>query len=237
MTAAVYVVGGPGDREDLRYSLRSLSNAPCITEVWIVGDVPTWANPTRALRVSPKPEKFENQRQSLEVFASTPDAPPQFYLFNDDMFIVEPVEGLLPTYRTLNPASSWPDAECKTRTLNKWHFAVMATAEWVGQRVNEDPWLYECHVPLLYDTATFRGLMDEYPKGRPFAAGELYPLAGIGGEGESVGNSKCANPDAQSLASKLSLRMPFLSCSPASWDGATGAYVRSAFPDPCKWEA
>jgi hypothetical protein len=234
MVAAMYVVGGEGDREDLRYSLRSLNaNAMAIDEVWIVGDVPSWAAAAR-MPYPPLFSKFPNQRQSIERFVNAPGAPEQFYLFNDDMFVIELVDGPLPVCHNRHPASKWAADERKRRSLNSWHRAVIATAEWTAERLGTDPWIYECHTPLLFDTATLRDLLDEYPADRPFAAGELYPLAGIGGEGTFCGNAKCGRDD--KLAAKLASPMPYLSASPDTWDGELGDYIRELFPNQCFWE-
>jgi hypothetical protein len=235
MTAAVYVVGGPNtdDRDDLRHSLRSLTNAPEITEAWVVGDVPTWFAGVK-VPLLPLPEKFANQRQSLTAFVNYPGAPESFYLFNDDMFITEHVVGPLPICRNKNPASRWLDAE-KNQGIrpNVWHKAVTSTASWMGERLGTDPLVYECHTPLLFDTARLRHLINAYPD-QPFAVGELYPGAGIGGEGKHCGNAKVKAAD--SLAHKQALPMPYISGNPDSWDGALGQWIRGRFDKPGRWE-
>lgn len=233
MVAAVYVVGGetPDNRADLRYSLRSLVNAPVVDDVWVVGDVPAWFAGVK-VPLEPLPDKFQNQRQSVERFVNLPGAPERFYLFNDDMFIVEPVHGPLPTVRNRAALSGWLKAD--GRRPNHWHRAVLSTAEWVSGRVEGDPPIYECHTPLLFDTRRLREAVNAYPAERPFAVGEMYPLAGCGGVGEAVGNAKCKGHD--NLDHKLSLPMPYLSGNPDTWAGALGDLIRGMFPEPCKWE-
>lgn len=234
MVAAVYVVGGStnDDRNDLRHSLRSLRNAPDVTEVWVVGDVPAWFTGVK-MPLVPLLEKFANQRQSLTCLVNYPGAPERFYLFNDDMFVTERVNGPLPTCRNKNRLSGWTDAERVQRKLNSWHRAVISTSEWAATQTGIDPWVYECHTPLLFDTSRLRDAINAYPD-QPFAVGELYPLAGAGGEGEHYGNAKCAANDR--LEHKLALDMPFLSASPPTWDGALGDHIRALFPHPSKYE-
>jgi len=238
MTAAVYVVGGPtdDDRDDLRHSLRSLdTNAPDVTEVWIVGDIPTWARGIR-MHTIPQAEKFANQRQSLSWFVNYPGAPAAFYLMNDDMFITEHVEGQLPTCRNASRASRWANAERSSGVkLNGWHRTVQATASWVSELTETDPYIYEAHTPLLFDTAKLKALINTYPIAQPFAVGELYPIAGIGGEGAHCGNAKVKAAD--SLNAKLANPMPYLSGNPDSWAGALGTHIRAMFPNPSRWEA
>lgn len=238
MTAAAYIVGGPPDspgRDELRYSLRSIeANAPDVTEAWVIGDVPDWFTGIR-LPLEPQPEKFRNQRESITRFVNYPGAPPRFYLFNDDHFVTEHVAGQLPTCRNKNPASRWAQAEQDDGArLNGWHRTVQATAAWVADCTGTDPLIYESHTPLLFDTRRLKGYVNAYPIGQPFAVGELYPVAGAGGEGQHCGNAKVKAHD--SLQAKLGNPMPYLSGNPDSWNGALGDYIRGLFPNPSRWE-
>lgn len=236
MVAGVWIVGGPtsDDREDLRYSLRSVAvNAPEITEAWVVGDPPDWFTGVR-IPLPPHPEKFENQRASLTAFCETPGAPAALWLWNDDMFVTEPVESL-PTFRNRGRTSDWNiDHIDNGHSPSCWTCACRDTATWAAQHGAGDPYLYECHVPLKLDTARLRDLLNAYPTGRRLAVGELYPLAGIGGEGTHAGNAKVKAHD--SLADKLANPMPYLSSNPDTWPGAVADYIKPLFPDPSPWE-
>lgn len=233
MTAAVWIVGGQPDapdRDELRHSLRSVAaNAPVITEAWIVGDVPDWFAGVR-LPLEPKPTKFGNQFASIKALVNLPGAPETFWLMNDDMYVTEPVDGDLPTYRSKNRLSGWLRAEGRS---NGWHRAVAATAEWTAERTGQEPYIYEAHVPLRFRTAVLREVVNAYPDPDLFAVGEVYPIAGCGGEGVHAGNAKCKT---EALETKLGQPMPYLSGSPGSWNGALGEWVRAQWVEPCRWE-
>jgi hypothetical protein len=196
--------------------------------MWIVGDVPDWVTGVHALPLSPHPDKFRNQQASLTAFVNHPDAPAQAYLFNDDMFVMQPIVGPLPTFHLGST-----EAFIRHRD-NAWIRAVRHTADWMRHLGYGDVHCYEAHTPLLFDTAKLRDMLADYPIGWPLAVGEMYPAAGVGGEGVNVGNAKCGATD--SVTSKLGLDMPFLSCSPESWAGRLGDYVRAVFEEPCRWE-
>jgi len=234
-TDLVYIIGGEtsDDRADLRHSLRTVEANLHIDyrDVWIVGDVPAWFR-GRALPLAPQPEKFANQRASLTAYANHPDAAERMVIMNDDMFLTEPVAELA-ICRCKNPLSAWTSAERETRKLNTWHRAVISTAEWVADG-RDDPYIYECHTPLPFWTDELRERLAEYPADRPFAVGEMYSLAGAGDVGEHRGNAKCARTD--SLADKLANPMPYLSCSPDTWTGVVGDYIRPRFTTPSRWE-
>lgn len=239
MTAAMYVVGGPrysDDRSDLRYSLRSLAaNAPVIDDVWIVGDVPGWIRDAHTIPLDPLPGKFENQRQSIEAFLHHPDAPKQFYLLNDDHFVIERVDGPLPAYHIGKTSEFVASLPPRKRLKNTWVKAVMATAGWMEDMGYGDVLCYEAHTPLLFDRRKLGDLLSAYPRDVRLAVGEMYAAAGAGGEGRDVGNAKVRKDDR--LADKLAQDMPYLSASPVSWVQDLGDYVRALFPEPCRWEA
>lgn len=236
-TDLVYVVGGEPDspgRDEMRYSLRSFATNLNIEirDVWAVGDVPDWFAGAR-LPLAPHADKFCNQRRSLESYVNLPGAADRLVVLNDDMFATEPHNEIV-VCRNRSRVSKWAAAEqADGRTLNAWHRAVIATGTWVGETTDTDPFVYECHTPLMFDTKRLRDALAAYPTGQPFAVGELYPLAGIGGAGEHRGNAKVK---AESLAEKLANPMPYLSGNPDSWRGSLGDYIRKTFPTPCRWE-
>lgn len=234
MTAAVYIVGGNRDHEELRYSLRSLAaNVPDVTQVWVVGTVPPWLKGVRALPLDPAPEKFANHRRSLAAFASTKGAPREFYLFNEDHYIVERVEGRLPM-RHMGPARRWLSDNWRER--NTWFRAVRNTTEWLCERLGvEDVPIYEAHTPLLMSRDLVRDALAEYPTDRSVAISMLYAIAGVGGEGELGGNAKVKA--GEGLFAKLEQSWPYLSGNQESFNDEVGAYLRDLFPEPCRWEA
>jgi len=236
----VYVVGGPGDREDLRHSLRTLEanlRAP-FREVWVVGDPPAWFR-GRHLALPPNPEKFRNQRASLTAYVNHPDAAETFVLLNDDMFVIEPTDEWVVS-RKGAPLSIWAKVHRDalrngSHAWDCWQCSIIDTASWTGVELGTDPLIYECHSPLVFDTAKLRDVLARYPLNRRFVVGEVYPIAGAGDIGENRGNAKCKSP--ASFAGKLANPMPYLSCSPETWAGVVGDYIRPRYPTPSRWEA
>jgi len=235
-TDLVYVVGGQPDspgRDEMRYSLRSFEQNLRMEwrDVWAVGVPPDWFAGAR-LPLEPHPNKFENQRHSLTAYVNLPGAADRLVVLNDDMFAIEPHDEIV-VCRNRHPASRWAAAEQKERALGAWHRAVIATATWVAETTGIDPWIYECHTPLVFDTKRLRDALAAYPTGQPFAVGELYPVAGAGPEGEARGNAKVKT---ETLGAKLNLPLPYLSGSPGSWNGPLGEYVRGEFKTPGRYE-
>jgi hypothetical protein len=87
----VYVVRPGEDNEELRYSLRSLTNLPH-RRVYIAGYVPAWC-----INVWPvwtnqkdKPDQ-ENSNANLRAALQDPELSDDFIFMNDDFYITEPV--------------------------------------------------------------------------------------------------------------------------------------------------
>lgn len=81
-----------GDNEELRYSLRSLANLQH-TNVWVVGGAPNWYTGNR-IPVKQQSTKYRNVRANLQAVVNCDDISDEFVLFNDDFFVVQPVESV-----------------------------------------------------------------------------------------------------------------------------------------------
>lgn len=233
----VYVVRPGDDNEELRWSLRSVAaNAPH-RNVWIVGTVPTWVRNIKGLPLVPQPDKFANQRQSLHAIAAHPEISDPFVLFNDDMFVMEPIK----EWRTWNLDTieeHWggPIGNVDADD-NEWLHAVWHTYKWMGEQGHPNPLYYENHTPLLYDKTKLADVLSRYPAGKPFVVNGTYAITGAGGEGEWGANAKLAYEGARSLIASLSLGMPYLSTEDESFRlEVLGEHIRATFPDPGPYE-
>lgn len=227
----------PGANPELRYSIRSFAaNLARFGRIWIVGTVPEWARDIRGLPLAPRQEKFANQRQSVTAVVDQPDLSDTFWLLNDDHFLVEPVDEL-PVFHGPRTSEYMADLDRKkVSPRNTWRSGVAQTAAWMEQQGFPDPICYELHVPLPYDKARLRDVLDRYPADQRFCYPGVYPIAGAGGEGELGINCKVRGNSRDDLAEKSG--GPYLSSNDVSFqDGEIGRHVRAMFPDPCHFEA
>lgn len=233
----VYVVRPGDDNEELRYSLRSVAQNAPHRNVWIAGTIPSWVRNVKRLPLVPQPNKFANQRQSLHAVAACPDISDPFVLFNDDMFVMEPIS----EWRTWNLDTieeHWggPIGNVDKRD-NEWLHAVWCTYKWMQEQGHPNPLYYENHTPLLYDKVKLAGVLEEYPADSPFVVNGTYPICGAGGEGEWGANAKLAFEGVLDVFASLALGMPYLSTEDRSFaEQALGEFIRNNFPDPCKYE-
>ena len=88
----VYFVKESNSNEELRYSLRSLKNFPH-RNVWIYGYLPSGLKPDKYVSVIQHEEnKWRNVRKMITMCANNTHITDNFWLFNDDFFVMKPVK-------------------------------------------------------------------------------------------------------------------------------------------------
>lgn len=91
MNDIVYFVKDSKSNEELRYSLRSLKNFPH-RKVWFYGGCPDGLRPDEHVKVvQDKENKWKNVSTMLDMACNNPLITKDFWLFNDDFFIMNKV--------------------------------------------------------------------------------------------------------------------------------------------------
>lgn len=214
-----------GDRNDeLRYSLRSLTNFPH-DRVWIVGHLPKWLTGVGFIpgnRHRSKPLNiFDNLRLACEHVTAE-----RFVLMNDDFFVMEPVEG----------APSWHRGTLREHLAciprpSEWQTSLRTTLQWLNDRGIDDPLSYAVHAPMEFDTAKLAAVLDD-------AAGPTIPPGA-----RSIYGNVYAVPSEQVPDCKVR-RTPGWTMTGAfvsTDDGLfhrhpIGRTIRDTFPDPSEYE-
>lgn len=92
MKDIVYFVKDSESNEELRYSLRPLVNFPH-RYVWFYGGCPEGLNPNFHVPVmQDKDNKWKNVSMMLDMACNNPSITKEFWLFNDDFFIMENID-------------------------------------------------------------------------------------------------------------------------------------------------
>jgi hypothetical protein len=162
-----------GENPELRYSLRSLANLDH-GRVWLVGGRPAWAR-TRYVSVPQATrDKVLNVRANLRALVATEEISEEFYLFNDDFYVMRKVASVPPMHRGL-----LSEAEGATR----WHAYMHATDAWLKDRGVAEPLNYELHVPLPMTKSGLSATLDLIGSTRELHYRSVFGnLAQIGGE-------------------------------------------------------
>ena len=91
----VYMLRG-GRNEELRYSLRSVEENFAYNRVWFAGGCPAGIEPDEYMPITQDaPSKWENVRNMLVEVCKNDDITKDFWLFNDDFFVLEPCDDSL----------------------------------------------------------------------------------------------------------------------------------------------
>lgn len=88
----VYFVKDTKVNEELRYSLRSLKNFPH-NKVWFYGGCADGLKPDYHIEVDQdQPTKWQNIFKMFKLACSNKDITKNFWLFNDDFFVMKPID-------------------------------------------------------------------------------------------------------------------------------------------------
>lgn len=220
---------------ELRYALRSLANVPH-RRVWIAGHMPTWVRGVRCIPTRQNRSKYENSTGNLLAACRNPSVSESFVLWNDDIFLLRPVERIPVLHR--GPVSEV--IGYYESIASKAYLRGMRTTVAILARLGHpDPLSYELHVPLpmtksgflyAYSAAHRQGM----PPTRVLHKRTLYGnIARLGGE--LTRDVKVFRVEQRWEPSPEQL---FLSTVDTLFRRhPAGAHVRDLFPDPGPYEA
>lgn len=135
-----------GRNEELRYSIRSaVANLPH-DNIWVVGGKPDWYIGNH-IRIKQNGLKFDNARNNLSAACRNSDISNDFILMNDDFFIMDKIENLLPYHRgTLEE-----HINSITQSLG-YKRLLEETLDTLKNIVSDRPiYSYEIHGPMVMD--------------------------------------------------------------------------------------
>lgn len=221
----VYFVKDTPDNEELRYSLRSLSNFPH-RKVCFYGGCPKGLKPDHHVYVKQdKDNKWKNVSMMLDMACNNTAITKEFWLFNDDFFVMEKIEhpknyyrgdlykrivqledvykGFTPYSKLLrNCAKELESLGCTTKDFSL-HIPI---------KINKEDML---SVRKLTDFEGFRSLYGNY-----------YNIAD-----DTMNDCKITSLDKEYKGGC------YLSTDDRAFkDGIVGKQIRERFPDKCKYE-
>lgn len=219
----VYFVKESAKNEELRYSLRSLKNFPH-RKVWFYGGCPEGLNPDSHIHIIQDQNKWQNVNMMLRLACENNNISENFWLFNDDFFIMEKVDEPVNYYNE--------DLYKRIVTIeNKFHRItpytqlirdVCVELESMGCETKD----YTLHVPMLInktkmlellnitDCVGFRSLYANYYK---------------------IGGKQMRDVKIVSRTKPYKSGI-YLSTDENSFKGYVGQQIRERFPHKCKYE-
>lgn len=219
----------PGDtNEELRYSLRSLRNLPH-ERVWFAGYTPTWVTGVGSIPVADHFDKQTSALKNLIAACQSEEVSDPFLIFNDDFYIMQPLEQMPVLHRGLVS-----DVIEEHRNGSAYRIAMERTLALMQREGLKEPILsYELHVPMAIEKLSMLLALSLGKGIRGFHLRTFYGnMLGIGGE--RTMDFKIYRTDPRSSAYR---DWPLLSTSDQVFrTHPAGRYLRSSFPEPSIYE-
>jgi len=222
----VYILKDKLDTDELRYSLRSVETNFPHRFVWFVGGQPEGFKPDRALpHKQGGANKWELIRSSMLRVIQEPDLTDEFYLFNDDFFVMTPQRGEFVNFtdRTLDwriadLRKEYPFLNNYGRTLQK------AEAELKIKGSPTDN--YEVHLPMLFEKAKVSVVLQ-------CSSPQMRSIYGNINRVEHIQHADVKVYDLDEVPESPD----YLSTNDKTFtDGKVGEYIRRTFPNPSRFE-
>ena len=225
MNDIVYFVKDTDKNEELRYSLRSLKNFPH-AKVWFYGGCPKGLKPDYHIEVDQdKPTKWENIFKMFKLACLNKDITKDFWLFNDDFFVMKPVKK--------GPNYYEGDLYKRVVTLEDRHKGITPYSQQLRYTLQElesmgcDTVNYALHVPFLINRKKGVELTNiiDGPMIRCLY-GNYYKIGG-----QDVSDFKIDSLDREYKDGD------YLSTNDKSFThGVVGKQIRDIFKDKCEYE-
>ena len=228
MNDVVYILKTDIEADELKYSLRSVEKNIPYRMVWTFGGCPQGIYPDKAVIVDQVGKtKWERATNTLRIVCENKEVSDDFWLFNDDFFIMKKISKLQPMVRgTLRDRCE--SIEKKYGYLTRYG-RQLANAEAALIEKGYDTLDYTIHAPMLINKETCIKCLDTFPDNPMFRS--LYGnFAKVGGV--LTDDVKIIALDQDPAGDEL-----LLSTSDGSFrEGSVGIYIRSMFRDKSRYE-
>ena len=225
----VYILKNEYQDEELLYSVRSVCKNFPFRKIWFFGGQPEGLTPDGSEAfVQTGANKWERVSNSLRRVCKNDEITKDFWLFNDDFFIMKKVTKLEP----MVGGSLWARAQ-KIEKLYGGHETPYSRQLRGTARALRDHGFdrldYALHVPMLVNKEKGLKTLETFPGQPMFRSlyGNQHRIGGVIAE-----DVKIRELDRLPVGDEI-----LLSTDDDSFrEGAVGEYIRKAFPDKCRYE-
>ena len=224
----VYLLKNDIKADELRYSLRSIEKNFPLARVWFFGGCPAGIEPDQYVNIRQRGlSKWMKSTGSLKAACKMEELSADFWLFNDDFFILEKVYALPYMYR--GTLKDRVDGLRKKRRRSDYADQLERTAVLL-ERNGCDTRDYALHVPMLINKAKALEVFRVFPDCPMFRSlyGNFWNVGGVQSKDVKIYDLQGEPAPGQQLVS---------TCDQSFKNGDVGAFIRSRFTDSCKWES
>lgn len=225
----VYLVKEDRKNEELRYSLRSVEKNFPSGRVWFFGGGPAYLIPDERVRIEQREDtKWQNTTEMIRQVCQHPDITDNWWLFNDDFFIMKKFKVTRPIYdgdlyRRIVEVENRNGMQSSVYSCNLRRAAIELETRGLGV-IN-----YAVHMPMLINKEKALETIEEFPGSPMFRS--LY------GNHHAIGGQEIPDCKCGLLGQTFDEEAAFLSTSDTTWiRGRVGEFIRETFRDKCKYE-
>lgn len=223
----IYILKKELDTEELRYSLRSVEKNFPHRYVWFIGGQPKGFKPDRYIKHNQEGAlKWELIRSSMYKAVENEELSDEFFLFNDDFFIMKPVKGEWKNFVDMTLSERIEELKLENPWLNIYG-RTLFKAEQELISLGAPTMNYDVHLPMLFHKANVAETIKQCssPQMR-----SVY--------GNLTRSPFIIHPDVKVYDLETVPEDPdFLSTNDKTFNnGKVGEYIRDQFPKPCKYE-
>jgi len=224
----VYFVKEYPTNEELRHSLRSVDKNFPHRHVWFLGGKPTGLEPDRWLHVTQnKPTKWENTSLLLKTACKNSSISDDFVLFNDDFFIMKPVDSL-PYYSDGTIQERVNSLHTKYNKDSSYSSRLQKTIELLKE-AGFPTVSYAVHYPIIINKEEMLETFERFPTGLMWRSiyGNHHQKPYVHVKDCKISDINRSPDPSLSYLSTLDLSFRL---------GVAGHYIREVFKEKCKYE-
>lgn len=217
--------------QKLRYALRSWTAYLPHGRLWVVGHRLPWLDGVEHIPTRQGGTKWKNTTAAVRAVCEHPEVSRRWLLCNDDFFVMQPLPDGMPALHR-GPVAD-VERDYASRVSGRYLDGMRETGALLADLGHPAPLSYELHVPMVIDSD---GMLDALDLGSHLDVlhkRTLYGnLAGVGGE--QIEDVKIMHRAPRGYGP----HSQFLSTMPDAFtNGHVGQFIRSRFPEPCRYEA
>ena len=222
----VYILKPEMDTEELKYSLRSVEANFPHRKVWFVGGQPKGLKPDVALpHKQSGTDKWELIRSSMLKVVTEADLTEEFFLFNDDFFIMKPVKGKFVNYAEKTLTWRIEDLKKTYPWLNRYGRTLVKAREEL-KRLGCTEVNFEVHTPMLFKKSLVPSILKCSSPQMRSVYGNVNGIPYTDRDDVKVYDLETVPEDADFLSTNDEIFTK----------GKVGEYIRECFPTPSRFE-
>lgn len=228
----VYFCKDAKTNEELTYSIRSVvANFPH-DKIWIYGGCPENIKTDNYVHITQVgPTKWDKVRKMYQAAVNNPGISDDFFLFNDDFFIMQPLEFMPVLYRATLPEHIL-EIEMKHGDRPSEYTKLLRTTYRNLLPYTEDVLSYELHIPFLFNKARLKKIMDKFPS--------IHATRTLYGNYFKIGGDRMSDVKVYGTAPRNNVNTStFLSTDDSAWKNdkySVATRVRNSFPQKSDYE-